>query len=407
MRSVMITMAVCGIFAMLVPHYSEAEQDAIPCTAEPTDMTIHYGDRINCTLGPTGADRDTFRFVGRAGENVVLILTNFSHPIEGCIELYRPPPPVSTGSLLEKSCSTYPSRLGAPSVVLPVSGTYMVLVYDLERDETSQYSLILERVDPPPSSAPLICYNQPPIETERIDSPGDLDVFTFDAKVDDQLEITVVNLGPFLLEYPCAELFAPDGTQVMTACGAQPPPLTQAGRYTILISDSGYDQVGPYALTLLCTSGPCAICPECKCGVLDGTICGTENDDTLMGTAGNDVIVGKAGNDLIYGRGGNDIICGGAGNDIIFGGTGDDQLFGGLDADALFGEAGNDRLFGEGGRDVLYGGPGLDRLSGGAGNDLLFGGVGSDTLNGGSGNDICDDIDDTIAALSCEIRLNP
>lgn len=91
-RSVMIMMAVCGMFAMLVPQYSEAADDSIPCTAEPTDMTIHYGERINCTIGPIGADSDTFRFSGRAGDNVVLVLANaVGFRINACVELYAPP----------------------------------------------------------------------------------------------------------------------------------------------------------------------------------------------------------------------------------------------------------------------------------------------------------------------------
>lgn len=322
-----------------------------------------------------------------------------------------PPPPVSTGSRLAQACRGFFARIGAPSFSLPVSGTYRVLVYDDGRNDTGQYNLTVERVVPPPSSASPICYSQSPIETERIDKQGDLDAFTFPAKVDDRLEITVSNLGSDLID-PCVELFAPDGSRVTQGCGdffvLLTPLLAQAGRYTILISDSGHRNLGPYALTLFCTGGPCEPCPtQSTCRGLVATIFGTDGNDTIMGTAGSDIIAGKEGDDLIYGRGGNDLICGDAGNDTIFGGNEDDQLFGGSGSDALFGEAGNDRLFGESGRDVLYGGLGLDRLAGGAGDDLLFGGADGDTLNGGSGNDICDNIADTIAAISCEISLNP
>ena len=93
MRSVMSMLAVCGLLAMVFPQYSEAAENSIPCTAEPTDMTIHYGEHINCTIGPIGADSDTFRFSGRAGDNVILVLANagrFSR-IQACVDLYAPP----------------------------------------------------------------------------------------------------------------------------------------------------------------------------------------------------------------------------------------------------------------------------------------------------------------------------
>lgn len=401
MRVAMTMIAICGMFTMLLPQYSEAVEAAIPCTAEPTDMTMHYGEIIQCAIGPNAGESDIFRFAGRDGQHVVIVVTSFD--IFPCIDLYAP-----NNSLLVQSCGGNAVRLGAPSFVLPVSGTYRLRVYSRDSFYTGQYNLSLERVKPPANSAQPICYNQLPIETEALNLLGDLDVFTFSAGVDDKVQITVSSNNIT----PCVELFAPDGTRVATDCGntAQITPLlTRRGSYTILISARAHDEVDPYILTLLCTSGPCeATCPLCpQCGGLDATICGTDDNDTLMGTAGNDVIVGKGGDDVIYGRGGNDIICGNEGNDILFGGNGGDQLFGGTGSDALFGEAGNDRLDGEGGHDVLYGGLGRDRLSGGTGNDLLFGGADNDTLSGGSGTDICDNIADTTAALSCEILVNP
>ena len=38
--------------------------EAAPCTAEPTDMSVHYGDLISCDVNPA-TDTDFYRFSGR------------------------------------------------------------------------------------------------------------------------------------------------------------------------------------------------------------------------------------------------------------------------------------------------------------------------------------------------------
>lgn len=134
------------------------------------------------------------------------------------------------------------------------------------------------------------------------------------------------------------------------------------------------------------------------------TIVGGDGNDTLIGD--NDSLIG--GNDLLDGGNGNDSVEGNLGNDEILGGDGDDTLMGNearedgseittLDADTIDGGIGNDSIFGGFRSDFLDGGDGNDTVAGGRDNDTLLGGIGNDTLNdldggddslgGGTGND--------------------
>ncbi|MCY7382552.1 MAG: hypothetical protein LH628_08250 [Microcoleus sp. CAN_BIN18] len=114
------------------------------------------------------------------------------------------------------------------------------------------------------------------------------------------------------------------------------------------------------------------------------TVYGGIDNDTLFGGKGFDLIFGDIADDTIYGNRGNDSISGDQGNDVLYGGKGDDVILGAFGDDVLFGDQGNDTLCGGDGSNTLLGGGGDDLLFGGTGDDLLFGGIGNDTLVGGT-----------------------
>jgi hypothetical protein len=43
---------------------------ATPCEAEPMDMSVAYGERIDCNIIP-GADTDLYRFTGSTGDRIL------------------------------------------------------------------------------------------------------------------------------------------------------------------------------------------------------------------------------------------------------------------------------------------------------------------------------------------------
>ncbi|GEM_PF-5794303 len=76
------------VLCVALPSLGEAAVDGIPCSPEPTNMTISYGDTVTCAIDVIG-DTDVFRFSGSAGETVVVQASrlNGGHP---CVELFRP-----------------------------------------------------------------------------------------------------------------------------------------------------------------------------------------------------------------------------------------------------------------------------------------------------------------------------
>ena len=105
--------------------------------------------------------------------------------------------------------------------------------------------------------------------------------------------------------------------------------------------------------------------------------------DIVIGTPFDDKISAGSGNDVICARGGKDTIQAGKGTDRVLAGIGDDVLRGGKGQDTLFGGAGDDLLVGDDGKDTLYGEAGEDTLRGERDADRLDGGFGRDELNCG------------------------
>jgi hypothetical protein len=391
---------------------SLAADESKPCTAEPTNMRIRYGDVIACDLS-TGVDSDGFTFSGRDGDKIVLAVTNpGEHLILPCIELFAP----SGGDPVASACGGFFAGIGGP-FELEEPGIWRIIVSERELSRAGPYTLSLARVAPVATPASPIAFDVEPI-TDMLDPSADFDLFTFEGLKGAQVRIVIANPGEHLI-LPCIELLAPNGAVLSGACGGVNAVidhlLPQTGTYRILVSEREVARAGPYTLSLVCRFPPRGE-PDCRpppcprtCGGLAVTIRGNARDNVIMGTAGNDVIVGCGGNDTIHGLGGNDVICGGEGIDTLYGGAGHDRLFGEDNANHLFGGGGNDRLVGGSrrdilvggvgndtlqgnqGGDVLSGGAGTDRLQGGAGTDFLIGGAHADTLDGDAGPDVCED----------------
>src|SRR5437764_558475 len=73
---------------LLLAGSAWATNESIPCTGEPTDMAIAYGNVITCAID-IAADTDTFRFSGRKGERVVILASRQSGGTP-CVALTAP-----------------------------------------------------------------------------------------------------------------------------------------------------------------------------------------------------------------------------------------------------------------------------------------------------------------------------
>lgn len=408
----------------LAPLRAQAAAEPVtPCIAEPTDMTITFGQLVDCKIDIAG-DNDVFRFEGTANSVIVLSLrtTNDfgSQNFRKCsgymalsycsvAKLYSPGYKPGDTPLLTLNPD---NGTKSQKLTLPATGTYIIRIQDDNNNETPNYRLGLERLFPASLSARDISFVGFSDNLDLLDQ----DFYTFVGGKNDFIGLNST-AGAI------AELYGPDQTLLLTVNGAEYKELEllAEGQYMVHLYDSGNDEARGYSFNLQCVlaadgSANCGAQHPASytCKGLTPTLVGTSRNDTLIGTAGNDIIAGLGGHDRISGLGGDDIICGdsdqgGAGNDTLFGGDGHDTLIGGDGVNVLFGEAGNDTLSGGNHRDSLFGGAGNDNLDGKSNDDVLIGGAGNDLVDGNTGTrDICDKAaDDLTPAKGCEFKGTP
>jgi len=249
-RAVACGLALCATTAVW------AAPEGKPCSAEPTDMLIEYGDVISCEISPVG-DMDVFRFEGQEGEKVVAVAARLGAE-DVCLEMRGPAPgdpPVVPGG-----CGPH-VRLEA---TLPSSGLFTLRVTQRLSGPVVPYTLTLERLAPPSPAAQNLCPNC--TITGSIDPTGDLDVFSFTgAAGDDVILHSTRQAGG----YPCLALFGPAGVQVGGACGPTARldlRLEEGGMHTVLLSEQSNDSTLDYSLYFECF-GSCGPTPALLCEV--------------------------------------------------------------------------------------------------------------------------------------------
>src|SRR4030042_99251 len=109
-----------------------APEPTIPCSDEPTDMTIAYGNKISCEINPE-TDIDIFRFTGTTGEFIHIQGSNNDKSY--CLDLYRP-------DSTQKSWDC--GNLAEIQTTLDQTGTYTLVVFDLDCDQVQSYTIILQ-----------------------------------------------------------------------------------------------------------------------------------------------------------------------------------------------------------------------------------------------------------------------
>jgi predicted phage tail protein len=227
-------------------------QDGIPCPAEPTTMSIAYGDAVTCTL-QNASDTDVFTFAGMAGEVIIV------NALSVCLTLAAP----GGGSV--DACGASRNRIDA---VLSETGTF-TLTSRAGTAITPSYTVALERVIP--ASAPARSLQYGDTLQDQINVAGDIDLFSFEGAVNDTVSIvasTAQNMPP------CIELIAPDNTR-STACGLGSThqidvTLLLAGSYGVLVRQGdtiGFTAAWSYSVQLQCVAGACFTAPAPPAGL--------------------------------------------------------------------------------------------------------------------------------------------
>ena len=204
----------------------DSPEEPLPC-----------GGTVACELDPAG-DTDRFIFSLPAGAAVSISITGSKNP---CWQLVGPGGPINGAPV----CKDIGSLHGL------ASGSYSITVSENAIPEMTDYVLSLQGV-----SAAFHCgtpLNLPSdTRSDSLTPAGDTDSFTFTAQAGQIATLAIAGDNN-----PCWQVFAPDGTPVMTQrCrtdGATATPTLVGGLHTIVVSEI-QRRTSNYTLSL--TVGP-------------------------------------------------------------------------------------------------------------------------------------------------------
>jgi hypothetical protein len=176
------------------------------------------GGTTACLLDPPG-DQDAFTFTVPDGAAVSIDVSGTHIP---CWQLFGP-----SGALNQPQCDAISNEAGL------VAGTYTIVVNEVTNQMTD-YVLSLQGV-----SESFHCGTRLNVPSDtRMDSlspAGDTDSFNFMGQTSQTATITIAGD-----QNPCWEVFAPDGTRLITQrCrtdGAVDVPLPATGTYTLVVA---------------------------------------------------------------------------------------------------------------------------------------------------------------------------
>jgi hypothetical protein len=244
-----------SLFALCL---SSGRAEAAVCEAEPTDMSVDYGEQITCGIGPAVNDSDFYRFAGTAGGRILAEALHVSGSgFQPIIELIAP-----NGTVITTNYTI--------DTVLPQTGTYTARVFENGNNAVGEYAFTVFcsagcglTPPPPPPGSDVGCESEPtdmfPYFGTRVTcevSPAlDTDLYRFAANAGDRVLAEAVWLSGAGFQ-PIVRLIAPDGA-LLTTDYTIDMQLPQTGIYTALVFENGYNATGTYAFTVSCTAGKC------------------------------------------------------------------------------------------------------------------------------------------------------
>jgi len=244
--------------------------------------SISIGQTVSGSLAV--GEEDNYTFSSGAGNRVIIRMTQTSDTfLSPQLHLYSP-----DGTELNSSWHGWSAEI--ISDPLPTTGTYTILASDFFGDDSGEYNLTLERLNP--GSGPSISFGQTVSGNLVV---GDLDTYTFSATAGNRVIIRMSQTSDTFLS-PQLRLYSPDGTELNSSWHGWSAEiisdlLPTTGTYTILASDFLGDDPGEYNLTLERLnpgSGPSISFGQTVSGNL---VVGGLDTYTFSATAGNRVII--------------------------------------------------------------------------------------------------------------------
>jgi|GEM_PF-5495208 len=238
-----ILLVYCTLFSLP----ASAVDESIPCSSEPTDDSIDYGETISCNIDVVG-DSDLFRLQGQVGEVILLHIADGdgSNPF-----------PIINVDVVDPTGTTVTSTTSTKEITLSATGVYTFVVSELQGDDTTDYNIAVERVAPTPSpSAIPICFGC--TESHMIDPFGDMDAYSFVGSSSDVISIQISD-GNGGNPFPVVkiDLYDPSGGLISSSESQIDETLGDTGTYSIIVYERDRDQSLSYDLTLQCLVGNC------------------------------------------------------------------------------------------------------------------------------------------------------
>jgi hypothetical protein len=235
-----------------LPALGQQDQpEGVPCPAEPTDMTITYGQLITCQIETVG-DADVFRFQGVSGERIRIELTSYSGGTPA-FSLYNP-----AGS--ELASAGTPFNAIVHHQTLQATGIFTIRVSEHYDDGTMSYRLAVHRVGPPGANSELIRFAQN--LPGRLDPIGDIDQYWFFGAAGDAITVSLSSTGggtPSLWVYgPTGQQLFASGTPFNNVTARITLPAD--GPYSIIAEEHFADAIMTFRLDLQCV-GQCPSLP--------------------------------------------------------------------------------------------------------------------------------------------------
>jgi len=245
---------VSGTYLLLANEWREGEVGSYyvfvqrlnnPAGASP----ISYG---TATIGSLAmpAEADSFTVDGTTGGVVTIRMARASENIQPVVQLYTP-----DGTLVCSSYS-YGQVTEKNDCLLPQTGRYTVLAYDLQEGRTGSYGVFVQRLNAPEQTANLSIGSP---NSGQISIPGELQSYTFTGT---EGEVVLARVAAAQGFSPVMNVYGPEGIGVCggysygTVAEAGPCILPADGRYSLLIGDFDDARTGTYTLHLQSLTEP-------------------------------------------------------------------------------------------------------------------------------------------------------
>jgi hypothetical protein len=233
----------------------------LPYNGSPTDpadgdgTTLVSNTTVSAAIGTPG-DLDLYSFGAAAGDSFVISVGDTSGTaFAPDLTVYKPDGTVA-------ATDTAAGGAGVQLLSVTTAGTYRVLVSDSLDNRVGNYAIHFVKapgaqpIDPADQDGGTLVSGQ---TTSASLTAGDLDAYTFSLAAGGSATVRASELGATAF-FPELDVFGPDGAQVGTNTGGAAAVVTLnnvtlGGVYTVVVHDSGDDNVGQYALALDATTG--------------------------------------------------------------------------------------------------------------------------------------------------------